>query len=511
MTTSCSEKLSHSFAIRGRWKAWYASVVGRFARERSGRKVIHAADQPRNSLQATDAAPLPEAAAVTLPLRPLSLRLNFSWVLVGNVARAACRYGTLLLIGYFCGLTVAGEYAIAMALCTPLWAFVMLGLRGALVTDARREYSFADYLAVRLIASGIGGLVVVGIVLLGAYDARAATAILLVAAARLLEGISDILRARLQQQERMDRIAIALGIQGVGGLALISLIGSLGGSATLVLAALPIAMALTLLLWDVPCYAEMACMAPGEGHAEGSLWRKPLHWSTLGRLSLVAFPLAVVGGLIAFVPQLPKYVIASVSGQEAVAAYTIVAYGITLGMMVVMALGNAAAPRLAKNYAAGDVRRFTRLVIQLVVLVAGIGAAGLGAAMLWADEIAILFGTLSPEALRVLHQENVRLPHLMIALSLFAMMFYVTAPLGRALAAMRKFWSQAISMALGLAAAALIMPWAVRLRGMVGAAEAMALCMAIVAALSAGLVWRELSRLARQQNEPAKEAAAPVV
>lgn len=511
MTTSCSEKMSHSLAIRGRWKTWYTSFVPGFVRERSGRKATHAADQPRNRLQAAVAAPLPETPAVALPLRPLSLRLNFSWVLVGNVVRAVCRYATLLLIGYFCGLAVAGEYVIAMALCAPLWAFVMLGLRGALVTDARHEYSFADYLAVRLIASGIGALVLAGIVLLGAYDTRATTAILLVAAARLLEGISDILRGRLQQQERMDRIAIALGIQSLGGLALLSLIGGLGGSATLVLAALPVAMALTLLLWDVPCYAEMTCMTPGERHAADSLWRKPLQWSTLGRLSLVAFPLAVVGGLIALVPHLPKYVIASVSGGESVAAYTIVAYGITLGMMVVMALGNAASPRLAKNYAAGDVRRFTRLVIQLVVLVAGIGAAGLAMALLWADEIAILFGTLSPDALRVLQQENVHLPHLMIALSLFAMMFYVTAPLGRALAAMRKFWSQAISMALGLGAAALIMPWAVRLRGMVGAAETMAFCMAIVAVLSAALVWRELSRLARQQNKPAKEAAAPVV
>ena len=211
--------------------------------------MAHAANQTRSGLQATVAVPVTEKPARSLSPQPLSLRLNFSCVLVGNVVRAACRYATLLLIGYFCGLAVAGEYAIAMALCAPLWAFVMLGLRGALVTDARHEYSFADYLAVRLIASGIGILGVAGIVLFGGYDARTTTAILLVVTARLLEGISDILRGRLQQQERMDRIAIALSIQGLGGLALIFLIGWLGGSATLVLAALPIAMALTLLFW----------------------------------------------------------------------------------------------------------------------------------------------------------------------------------------------------------------------------------------------------------------------
>lgn len=468
-----------------------------------------AADRRLVGAESVANGPLAKAPAVAVPLRPLSLRINFSWVLAGNLVRAVCRYGMLLLLTHFCGLAVAGQYVVAVAVCTPIWAFVMLGLRGALITDARHEYSLADYLAVRLVASGIGLLVVTGTILLGGYGVGATAAILLVAVAKLLEGISDILRGRLQQQERMDRIAIALFVQGVSGLVLMALAGWLRGGATLVMAALPVAMALTLLLWDIPCCAEMAWKAANEDRSRVRLWQTPLRLFTLARLSVVAFPLAVVGVLIALVPQLPKYAIASICGQEAVAVYTIVSYGIAVGMMVVMALGNAAAPRMAKCYAAGDVYGFSRLVVRLVMLVGGMGTAGLAVVGLFGDRIAVVFSLLSPGVVNALERENVDLTRLIIALSLFAMMLFVTAPLGRALGAMRKFWAQAISMGLGLSMAVLVLPWAVRTHGMIGAAEAMAFSMAIVAFLCAGLVWRELAHLARRESELSKEAAFP--
>ena len=469
-----------------------------------------ATDQRLIGAKSTASTSLAEATAVVAPIRPLSLHVNFSWILAGNLVRVVCRFGMLLLLGYFCGLAAAGRYAIAVAVCTPIWTFVMLGLRGALVTDARHEYSFVDYLAVRLIASGGGLIVVAGAILLGGYDASASAVILLVAVAKLLEGLSDILRGRLQQQERMDRIAIALWIQGVSSLALTVVVGCLGGGVTLIVAALPVAMALTLLLWDIPCCAEMARMASRERDPGVGFWRKHIRWATLGRLSVVAFPLAVVGFLLGLIPQLPKYVIASVMGDEAVAVYAIVTYGVTLGMMVVTALGNVAAPRLAKQYAAGDVRAFARLVVRMIMLVGGMGAAGLVIVGLLGTRIAVAVASLSPTVSAFLAKEGEDLPRLALALSLFAIMLYVTAPLGSALGAMRRFWSQAIIVALGLSLALAVLPWAVRTYGMIGAAEVMTLSMAVVATLTAGVVWRVLLRRVCGENESRTEAAVLV-
>ena len=433
-----------------------------------------------------------ETIAVSTSMRPLSLRINFSWILAGNVVRAVCRYAMLFLLLHFCGKVATARYVIAIAVCNPTWAFVMLGLRGAQITDARREYSFADYLAVRALASGAGLLVVAGAVLCGGYSVQATSIIVLVALAKLIEGISDIFRGRVQQQERMDRIAIALFIQGLSGLTLMAIAGYLGADVTLVVATFPAAMALTLLFWDLPCYAEIAREDPSDA---GS-WRQPLRWTTLARLSVVALPLAVVGFLIALIPQLPKYYIAAILGEESVTIYTILGYWITLGLMVVAALGNAAAPRMAKYHAACDTRAFARLLVRLVAIVGGMGIAGTLLVALAAPKLAIALG--------YGHSE---LPRLAVALSIFATTLYVTAPLGRALSAMRKFWWQTSAMATGIVVAMALLPWAVRVRGMVGAAEAMAISMGIVALISAGLVWFELSRHVRRESHSLKEAA----
>jgi len=431
-----------------------------------------------------------------MPIRSLSLRLNFSWVLAGNLVKAACRFGVLLLLAHLCGLASVGRYAIAVALCTPIWAVVMLGLRGTLVTDARGEFSFADYLAVRLLTSSVGLAVVGGMIVFGGYGANLAAVILLIAFAKTFEGISDILRGQLQKAERMDRISAGLMIQGLGELGLMVAVATMGGGETLVVAAFPVAMALTLLLWDVPCCVGMLRGAATDPDSKGGLWRQPLRWRTLAKLSAVAFPVAVTGFLIALIPQLPKYVIGAIMGAEAVGLYAVVAYWISLGMMVVTALGNATAPRLARYRASDDVQAFSRLLVRLVTLTSGLGAVGVAVAALLGPMLPALVG-----------KEYSDLPQLAVSLSFFALMLFVTGPLGRALSAMRRFWWQALAVSLGVAAAVAVLPWAVRSRGLTGAADAMTLSMGVVAIVTAALVWRELRYRIRREDVLPTEAA----
>lgn len=435
-----------------------------------------------------------DAIATDAPVRPLSLRLNFSWVLAGNLIRSAARYGMLLLLAYSCGLAAAGRYAIAIAICNPIWALVMLGLRGSQITDARREFALADYLGLRLVASGVGLVLVAGAVMGQNADMKITVVITLVTLARLIEGISDVFRGRFQQHERMDRIAIGLIVQGMSGLVLMLLVHVLGGGELWMVAAFPLAMALTLLCWDIPCQAALDRVRLSE--EDGNLWRQPLNWARLGRLGLTSLPLAMAAFLISVVPQLPKYSIASLLGSEAVAVYTMIGYWIALGTMVVSALGNVIAPRLARYHAEGSLLAFSRLLVQIVSLVAGMGVAGV-----------VLVALLGPVAASLLGQADSDLPRLAVALSLFATVLYVTAPLGRALAAMRKFWVQTLAMSAGVLAAAIILPWAIKTRGLVGAAEAMAVSMGVVALLEAGVIWFQLSARTHCKRTPVKEAA----
>jgi O-antigen/teichoic acid export membrane protein len=346
-----------------------------------------------------------------------------------------------------------------------------------------------------MLASSVGLIVVAGVTLVGGYGVQAATLIALVATSKLIEGISDIFRGRLQQLERMDWVSIALVIQGLAGLAFMFVAGILGGGPETVVAALPVAMAMTLLLWDLPCYARHARDSDGDDCPITGLWRQPLRWSTLGRLSVVSFPIAVAGFLLALLPQLPKYVIDSILGEEAVAVYALITYWITLGMMVVTAMGNAIAPRLAQYHAAGEPRAFARLLARIVLLVAAMGAAGVA-----------LVGLFGPKLAARLGQDTPDLPRLAFALSMFAAMLYLSGPLGRALGAMRRFWTQTILLGMGIAVALGVLPWAVGARGLTGAAEAMALSVGLIALLAAGILWRELHNRIHREGPVLTEA-----
>ncbi len=419
-----------------------------------------------------------------LSMGPLSLRLNFSWTLFGNLAQAVCRYVTLVLLVHLCGLSSAGLYALAMALCTPIWSLALLGLRGALTTDAEDEFAFADYLAVRLISSAVAMIAITVAVLMGDYSSDAVAIILLVAAAKFFENLSEIFHGRLQQNERMDRVAIAMAIRGLAGVVLMFPAAVLTGNAVAVVAAFPVAMGLTFFCWDLPC-AAMLDRAGGNSGNQPGFWRAPLRWSVLGRLSIVALPIAISGFLVSLIPQLPKYVIGSLLGPETVAVYTLIAYWITLGMTIVTALGNTAAPRLAKYYAADQDRAFARLLTRIMLLVAAMGAAGviaaLGLPLLGAD----LLARLGPGV--------ADLPRVVLSLSVFAAMLYLTGPLGRALNAMRRFWGQVATRCVGIALALALLPRMVGARGLAGAADAMAISSAVVAGLFFFNVWKLLA------------------
>src|SRR5438876_268553 len=64
------------------------------------------------------------------PRRPLSLRGNFCWSLVGNVIYAACQCGILMTISRLGSPEMLGQFALGLAVTTPVLAFGNLKAKG---------------------------------------------------------------------------------------------------------------------------------------------------------------------------------------------------------------------------------------------------------------------------------------------------------------------------------------------------------------------------------------------
>ncbi|RPI15197.1 MAG: hypothetical protein EHM65_04200, partial [Acidobacteriales bacterium] len=86
-------------------------------------------------------------------IRPVSLRRNFAWTFTGNALLGASQWAVLSLLAKLGGGEMLGQYALALAVTTPVAMLSHLNLRAVLATDMEHRHAFGDYLTVRLVTT----------------------------------------------------------------------------------------------------------------------------------------------------------------------------------------------------------------------------------------------------------------------------------------------------------------------------------------------------------------------
>jgi O-antigen/teichoic acid export membrane protein len=355
-----------------------------------------------------------------------SLRRNFSWTLAGNIFYSACQWGMLILLAKLGTPDMVGEFTLALAITAPLFMFSNLQLRVVQATDAQADYTFNDYLGLRLIASLLALISLLLILLMLPYESLTKLVILIIGIAKTLESISDICYGLMQQQERMDFISISLIIKGALSLLLLT-VGLvvtkqvLGGAV-----GLAIAWATVLLGYDLRVTKRLLKIFGGQDLQNFSLaWK----WSTQQQLIRLTLPLGIVMLLISLNANLPRYFIEHYLNSHDLGIFAAIAYLMLVGSIIQGALAQAASPRLAKYYADGRRKAFASLLFNLIGLGVLIGAIGV--------VISWLFGK---QILTLLYQaEYSQYSTLLVWLMVAAALEYITSFLGTGITAARYF------------------------------------------------------------------------
>jgi len=139
--------------------------------------------------------------------RPLSLGQNATWNFIGKFIYAASRGVIIMLIAKLGSANMVGEYALAMAVTTPVFLFADLNLRSVYVTDTADQYTFSQYFTLRCAATLIVFIGITGFALLSGLGPKNAIIIIFVAIAKSAETISEVVFGLFQKNERMDRLA----------------------------------------------------------------------------------------------------------------------------------------------------------------------------------------------------------------------------------------------------------------------------------------------------------------
>jgi O-antigen/teichoic acid export membrane protein len=337
----------------------------------------------------------------SLPIsKPLPLKINFSWTLSGNVIYATCQWGILAILAKLGDSEIVGQFAMGLAVTAPVIMFYNLQLRSIQATDARCEYTFGEYFALRLITTVLAEITILLIIFVSRYDVETSRVILAVGIAKGAESVIDIFYGLLQQRERMDRIAWSLMIKGPLSLLAIGINLYVFRNVFFGILWMAVLSIAVFLFIDIPnCTKVLQKFRLLESTAQYGIMTQnrilypKWHLRALMQLGKLAFPLGLVMCLISLSTNIPRYFIEHYLGTRSLGIFTAMAYLFVAGDMVVNALGQAAIPGLAKYYASGCILEFRKMLFRLIQIGGLLGVAAVLTVILFGKEILTVFYT----------------------------------------------------------------------------------------------------------------------
>jgi O-antigen/teichoic acid export membrane protein len=323
----------------------------------------------------------------------LTLRANFSWTFVGNVINAASWFAMTIVLAKLGTPEDVGKFALGLATTAPIFMFATLRLRDVQATDAKQEYLFEDYFALRLTTT-VGALIVVGaIVIISGFALEMSLIILATGVSKAIEAISDSFYGLFMQRERLDRVAKSLMIKGPLSLMGLSLGFYLTGSVFWAVVGLVIARAFIMVSFDIRNVRISLNQLPKRvGKVLPRIFPRA-HWDATTLISLfwLALPLGFVTMLISLNLNIPRYFIEGYMGTYQLGIFAAIAAFQKVAPTVVQALGRSAAPRLAKYHAAKNYFAYRNLTFKLSGIGVLIGIVGVLVAFVAGRQILTLF------------------------------------------------------------------------------------------------------------------------
>jgi O-antigen/teichoic acid export membrane protein len=417
---------------------------------------------------------------------------NIAWMLLGNVSYGFSQWALLVALAKIGTIEMVGSFALAIAIVVPVLMFSSLSLRSLQVTDHQHSYRFVEYGALRVVTAALSILFIVVFSLCAGYSTAVLISTALIGAAKSAEYLSDILYGYLQQQEDMSGIAISMILRGLLSIGALSAMVYFTRSLTWGAAGLLVSSAFVLLAYDIPKSMRVAGIRNDLVRSECITYCKGLitkrQHPRLLKLAGAGLPMGFVLMLVSLNLNIPRFFIQQDLGTRELGIFSAIATLLAAGSVVANAVGQAAAPRLAKCFAMQDNRGFRVLLASLVIGSLGLGALGFGGAL--------LFGR---EAMALIYRPEYGTRHdVLVWLMGASGFFYLGSTLGYAVTAVRCFTPQLPLFAGAAIATAIGCMFLVPSHGLRGAAMAILISAVVQCAGSAALLFSSCRKAGKQ-------------
>jgi len=330
----------------------------------------------------------------------LSLRSNFAWFLTGNVVYAACQWGMIVALAKLGSSLMVGQFSLALAIATPVLMFTNLHLRAVQATDARRLYSFTEYLQLRCIMTLAAIVTIAGIAWFEHYERQTTMVILVVSLVKGIETLSDIHYGLFQLNDRLDQTGISMMLRGAFSVAALSAGLYLTRDVFWACVGLAIVWLAALLIVDVRRARTFVSHSeklrqlsnlPGWLGSERAARGLQRQWN----LMRLALPLGIVTTMASINLNMPRYFIEARLGEHQLGVFSALAYATVATTLISDSLGHCAIPRMSRLYASGQLVEFRSVLLQLSALGCALGLTGLAVAQVMGTRLLTIF--YSPE------------------------------------------------------------------------------------------------------------------
>lgn len=144
-----------------------------------------------------------------------------SWILLANLAQAAGPALGILLLARLGGLTLAGQFALAQALTTPVVQLLSFQVRPLLLTHSEEDFPLASAMGLRVCTLLLGLLAVMGF----AFTSGIIPALVLTS--RLIDSVAELYQTHWQRAGHSPRMALGSALRCASFLTCLALVRDL--------------------------------------------------------------------------------------------------------------------------------------------------------------------------------------------------------------------------------------------------------------------------------------------
>ncbi len=290
------------------------------------------------------------------------------WNAAGSAVYALSSFLLLIIVIRICGDVEGGIFSIGYAIAQLMLTVGVFESTTYFATDAAGKFTYAQYLAFKLATCLLMIAASIVYVLSFGFDAHKMAVAYALCAYRLFEALSQFWFAAFQKEERLDLGGFSTVWRYVLSTAALAAVLVATRDVVAALVAASLVEAVWMACYDVPRLARIVRV----GRPDFSL-------APLGTLFLACLPLFISSFLSTYLGNVGKYAIEAVGTNQMQTVYNVLfmpSFVINLFMIFFV---RPALTTLARLWLEHDLEAFLRIIGKLLLLVAGVSAAIIGA------------------------------------------------------------------------------------------------------------------------------------